>query len=464
MSDKLKLSLFAAKAHLLALSRRAEVDRAVLFGVSAKIWGMLAGPVTALLVATKFSPALQGYYYTFGNLLALQVFVELGLGVVIVQFASHEWSKLALDPTGVIAGDPGALARLSSLARVALKWYLAGGVITTLGLGVSGYVFFSGTSEPGVEWAAPWFALSLLTGWNICIIPIWSLLEGCNQVSNLYMYRFFQGVCSSLSIWIAILCGAKLWAASISTAVILICASIFLHRKYRGFLKSLLISSQNGPVLEWRRDIMPLQWRIALSWVSGYFAFSIFTPVLFHYHGPLIAGQFGMTWSIVAAIGSIGNAWVAPKVPQFGMLISRKEFEKLDSLFWRITKITAAITLLLSLCCLGAVHVLNMLRHPLAERLLPPLPAGMLLLAQMMTTLSLPFSSYLRAHKKEPLLTLSVLAGILTGVSTLFLGKHYSANGAVIGYLLVNMIIIPLVVVIWHRCRKTWHITGELFN
>jgi hypothetical protein len=34
----------------------------------------------------------QGFYYTFGSVLALQVFVKLGLVTVIVQMASHEWN------------------------------------------------------------------------------------------------------------------------------------------------------------------------------------------------------------------------------------------------------------------------------------------------------------------------------------------------------------------------------------
>ena len=92
--------------------RWAGVDRPIALSISARMWGLISGPVTMLLIAARFSKEVQGYYFTFSSLLALQVFLELGLGQVIVQFASHEWSHLGLDSTGRIAGSPAAMSRL----------------------------------------------------------------------------------------------------------------------------------------------------------------------------------------------------------------------------------------------------------------------------------------------------------------------------------------------------------------
>jgi hypothetical protein len=454
-----KLSSFSAV--LKKLLCRAEFDRAVFFGFLAKLWGIATGPITILLIATKFTPELQGYYYTFGNLLALQVFVELGLGTVIIQFASHEWSKLDISKTGQIVGDEEALSRLVSLSKMSLKWYLIGSLIVILGLGIGGYLFFSQKPDSTINWVAPWLTLCLLTGITICLVPVWSLLEGCNQVANVYTYRFIQGLSMSLSIWLAILLGAKLWTASVSSIVGLVCASIFLWSRYRQFLKTLLFYRPVGPRIVWRLEILPMQWRIALSWISGYFVFSFFTPVLFKYHGAVIAGQFGMTWSLVGMIGAISGSWIAPKVPQFGMLIAQRKFQELDKLFWRITKIVIYIAILISIAIWFFVYMLNTLDYSLAvrfaARLLPPFPTGLFLIAQVLLVASLPFSSYMRAHKKEPLLFLSVIAGISTGLSTLILGKYYSAIGIAVGYLSVNSIIIPLVFLLWQRCRAEWH-------
>jgi hypothetical protein len=442
---------------LFLILQRGAVDRAVFFGVSVKVWGIITGPVTLMLIASRFSPVLQGYYYTFGSILALQVFIELGLGVVIIQFASHEWSRLRVDEHGKVTGDPESLSKLSSLANVASKWYMVGGFLVALGLGFGGYLFFSRSPAPDANWVAPWLVLCAFTGVNIFFVPFFSLLEGCNQVSNLYIYRFFEGLFSSISIWIAIYAGAKLWTAPISSLVIVICAGVFLGSKYRVFLKSIISSRSNGPAIAWRRDILPLQWRIALSWISGYFAFSLFTPVLFHYHGPLIAGQFGMTWSVVGFIGSISTSWIAPRVPQFGMLIASGDYKKFDDLFRRVTIIVWLITALLAICCWACIYLLNIFDYTFAKRLLPPLPAGILIFSQVLFTISLPFSLYLRAHKKEPLMFLSVLYGISVGFSALILGKYYSVNDVLFGYLVINMISLPIVVFIWRKLKKEWH-------
>jgi hypothetical protein len=64
--------------------RRAEVDRSVVLSIVACGWQFLAAPVTLLLIARFMSPTMQGFYYTFASLLALQSFVELGFSSVIV--------------------------------------------------------------------------------------------------------------------------------------------------------------------------------------------------------------------------------------------------------------------------------------------------------------------------------------------------------------------------------------------
>jgi len=433
-----------------------EIDRAVFFGVLAKLWSICTGPVTAILIAIHFTPELQGYFYTFATILALQVFVELGLGTVIIQFASHEWSKLKLDKFGHIIGSKDALSRLRSITDLASRWYITGGAIATFGLGAAGYVFFSGSDNSTISWAAPWFVLCFITGVNICLVPMWSLLEGCNQVSKLYTYRFWQGLVTVATCWIAILLGAKLWTAVIGGTASLVCAGVFLRYRYWNFVKALLFTRHTGPRVRWRTDMFPMQWRIALSWISGYFLFSLFTPVLFKYDGPVAAGQMGMTWSLLGVVG-IASSWLFPKVPRFGMLIAEKRYQELDALFWKLVRIVVGISTLVGLAIFCFIWILNELDIFLAARLLPPVTVGLFLLAQVISTASLPFSAYLRAHKKEPLMFLSVLAAILAALSTLILGKYFSAVGMASGYLLVNLLIAPLVLIVWWRRRAEWH-------
>src|SRR5262245_29632940 len=105
----------------------ARLDRPVTYGALSRVAASLAGVVTLAAVALGLDPESQGYFYAFGNVLALQIFAELGLGTVLTQFASHEWALRA---------RPEARSRLASLGRFGVRWFALAGVWMALGLGL----------------------------------------------------------------------------------------------------------------------------------------------------------------------------------------------------------------------------------------------------------------------------------------------------------------------------------------
>ncbi len=433
-----------------------DIDRATVLGILARIWPLGAGTVNALLIASRFSPELQGYYFTFNNLLALQIFVELGLGTVIIQFTSHEWSRLGFDEHGGIVGNPEALSRLSSLAQAAFRWYTLAAALAALMLGLGGWTFFSRQPQVGIDWLGPWLALSILTGFRLFLVPIWSLLEGCNQVAQAYTYRLIQNVLSSLALWSALLLGARLWTGPVTSAVALAWGIFFLSWRYRPFIRSLLAPAR-GPRVRWRADIWPLQWRIALTWLSGYFVFSLFTPVLFYFRGSVVAGQAGMTWSLVNALSAIAFLFVSTKVPRFGMLIARHAYGALDRLFLRST-LSSVVVASLGASVFGAgVYGLYAVDHPLAMRILPFAPTAMLLLAMVLNQIAFAMGAYLRAHKREPYLVILVVRAVVATVTTLLLGSRFGATGVAAGFLAVNGLTLIPASIIFYRCRAEWH-------
>ena len=160
-------------------------------------------------------------------------------------------------------------------------------------------------------------------------------------------------------------------------------------------------------------------------------------------------------------MGAISSSWLSPRVPLFGMLVAQKKYDELDKQFWQVLKIVTGITAFLALMIWCFVFMLNVLDYGMAERfasrMISPLPTGLFLLAQLIMMISMPFSTYLRAHKKEPLMLISVIAALLMGISTFFLGKYYSVMGMALGYLILNIMLVPIVFLIWYRCRKVWH-------
>lgn len=437
------------------LLRRAQVTRATVYGIMGAGWGIAAGPVTAILIASFFTPEVQGYYYTFSSVLALNIFFELGFSNIVKYFAGHEWAKLSLDQQGRIVGDADAYSRLVSLGRISFRWYLMGGIIVALGIGTAGYVFFSRSPDAGVTWVAPWFALSVLGGINMALLPVWSLLEGCNQVSNVYFFRTVGAVLVTLATWASIYLGAGLWTASISTTILLLWSAVFLLRRYRHFFQS-FFSRSTGACVNWWGEIWQVQWRTAVSYLSGYFTAYIFTPILFHFHGPVVAGQFGMSWALVGAVGGVATMWSTPRGPQFAVMIARKDYKTIDHILHRIMAVALGVLLAGGLAAWLLVYGLNMINHPFAARLIPPLPMALLLAGIVVAHVLHPTSVYLRAHKKEPYMVLSIVAAVMIGLSSLVLGCKFGAIGVTTAYLVSQLILFPWGLAIFLRCRNEW--------
>ena len=446
----------ARSSRISRIADAAQLDGAVLWGLAGKTWAASTGIITALIIAYAFSSETQGYHYTFLSLVALQIFLELGLSSVITTFASHEWARLEINSEGRITGDPTAISRLASITRLGIAWFGSCAIVLTIGLVIAGVYFFS-SSQPAaqLDWRGPWVMLSILSGAHLVILPLWALLLGCNRVSDINRYRLSEGVIRSGTMWTAILLGAGLWTAAISSLGALIWACAFLVVRYRSFLVSLL-KAPIGEKVGWQAEILPLQWRIALSWISGYFMFFLFTPTLFHFQGPIVAGQMGMTWALIAGVSGLAGTWIQVKVPQFGMLVAKKDYAGLDRIVLQVGTIAFLIACAGGLAVLGIIATLAYYDHPLSSRLLPLEPVGIFVVAEALHQLSIAQSSYLRAFKKEPFFLLGISNGIMVGAFTIILAKYFGATGIAVAYLAGVILALTWGSGIFIRCRREW--------
>src|SRR5262249_21545985 len=158
--------------------------RPVAFAIGWRAIQALIGVGSIVIIPRFYTKDLQGYYYTFSSLVALTSLVELGLHAVIVNVASHEWSRLGLAPRDVsrprqgiqIVGDPIALSRLISLGRQVCAWYSGVSIIAWLALSAAGWVFFSRSDSSTVAWRGPWLVLCLITALQLWVLPFMTLL------------------------------------------------------------------------------------------------------------------------------------------------------------------------------------------------------------------------------------------------------------------------------------------------
>ncbi len=441
------------------LIRFFEIDRPTFYLIGSRVWAALAGLISTALIAVYFPPSLQGYFYTFSSVVALKILAELGMGVVIISFVSHEWSSLSMNKNGDVVGDSEAFNRLLAIGGFAFRWFAYAGAVTFILLLFVGWIFFSSSNySNSINWQSPWFLLCLFTGLGIILLPVWTLLEGCNQTEKVYSFRFKQIILSNLGVWCSIFFEIGLWALVVAAAIEFFYALFVINKSHKIFFK-LFLRKKSGSTesLNWKKTIFPMQWRMSLSWISGYLSFYIITPVLFYFHGPVVAGKMGMTWMLVNGLTSVVSAWVTPKAPVFGVLISQKKYDQLDALFWRLMK----IVFVASLCIATGIWITTYLifenQLDLSKKILEPLPTLILLIATVILNCALPMAVYLRSHRSEPLLAISVFGGLLNALLLLILGKYYSAVGASVGYLTVTIFQLPFVIYIWLQKRKEWH-------
>jgi O-antigen/teichoic acid export membrane protein len=440
------------------------IDSSIAFTVLSKIVQVFGGFGSLFLIAKNLTSVEQGYYFTFGSILAIQVFFELGLTGIIVQYVAHENSNLVWKNHISCEGSPQSISRLSSLLRFAVKWFSYTACILIIGLLISGYLFFQTyvNDNSNVDWLTPWVILSITTTLSLLVSPILAFFEGLGMVKEIAKIRLLQQIIQFCLLSLFLALDFKLYSSPLAAigAFIIIPIWIFFYSK---FMLLKFIWNKKGPWhVNYKLEIFPFQWKIALSWISGYFIFQLFNPVLFAKEGPIVAGQMGMTLSVLNTIFSMTYSWISTKIPVFSGFIAKKEFNKLDSLFNK----TVIQSTILNIVCLTLFFLvifvfkltgLRISSQYLSDRFLPLLPLLIMAIPIALNHITGSWATYMRCHKEEPMLFQSIVIGILCMLSTVLLGNTFGLLGITIGYLSLSVISLIWTYFIFINKKMEWH-------
>jgi len=408
-------------------------DAAIRWTLITQLIRFLTGPITMFCMVRFMSQEVQGYAYAFSGLLSLNTFLELGFTQNILQFTSHEASKLLITETGIITGDITAKSRLISLGRLSFKYYAIASILFLLGLIVGGGWFFS-TSHPGnVKWMCPWALASISASISLCITPCWALLEGCNFISRVEKFRFVSSLISFLGSTIALVLGMELYAMVISAILTVVCSIWYLLSKWKNFYSAFLQIPTHGTI-SWKKEIWPFQWRIGISWISGYFIFFSIIPIVFRINGPVEAGKLGFTLQIVRTVSSIASTWLITKLPLFGMLVAKKEWLTLEQVWKKATLTSVLVAVMGSLMMIAALNMGELFYHPLSKRYAGTLIVLILSAGMVCQCFTAAGAYMIRAFKVEPYMKISIYTAILSVVLIPPLAKWMGILGASIGY------------------------------
>lgn len=447
------------------ISSKLGMDKAIAYSSSARIIQGIAGVGSMFFISTFLSGVEQGFYFTFGSILALQVFFELGLTGIMTQFVAHEASHLKLAENKYYQGDVLYKSRLSSLLHFCIKWYLVLAIIVFIFLLVVGFLYFSTYGETqgeSVVWTSPWILVSFATALELFISPLTSFLTGLGFVKETSKISFFRQLVVPLCTWLGLSFSFKLYVTGIAHLISVCIWFIFVFQEGLMPILMNLWKTRITVRVSYLKEIFPFQWRIAISWISGYFVFQLFNPVLFATEGAIIAGQMGLTMQALNAIQALSLSWQNTKIPKYSNLISLHKYNDLDILFGKTVKQMSIVSFFL---LLGFYLLIFMLKETkfmifgnvLADRFIDCEALIFLMVPIFIQLFVNSWATYLRCHKKEPMLIISIVSGVFCMLSTLFLGKYYGLYGIVIGYCIVITVLCPWSYMVFNKCKKTWH-------
>jgi O-antigen/teichoic acid export membrane protein len=287
-------------------------------------------------------------------------------------------------------------------------------------------------------------------------------LEGLGFEKDIAKLRLIQQTVNMGILWLLLIAGGKLYSAPIAGfSSLFIVFFILFFSKFKTLLKKIwkLLSQWK---INYKKEIFPYQWKIALSWISGYFIFQLFNPVLFATDGAVVAGQMGMTLAVLNGIQNLSISWMTTKVPLYSRLIALKDYSQLDKIFNKTFKqllLINAIGLMIMLLGIYILRSYNITVHSmnLGERFLDYIPMLLMMGALFLNQFIFSWATYLRCHKQEPMLWQSVTIGILCMLSTIIFGKLFGVKGITTGYFIITILSFIWAYKIFQKKKKKWH-------
>lgn len=436
------------------------IDKEIGYTITARLIQAFGSLFTIYFISFFLSKEEQGYYYTFSSIIAIQIFFELGLNNIIVQFVAHEAANCKFNENSELIGAPEYLSRLSSLLKFCTKVFMILSIILFIILIISGYYFFTKyqVTNNNIEWHRPWILLCFSTSAILIFSPILSFLQGLGKIKEVAKIYFYQQIFSITISLLVLYFRGGLWAIGLSSLTSMLTSFLFLFFSNHRILLLKIWTQLDKWVISYKREIFPYQWKIGLSWICGYFIFQLFNPVLFAKEGAIIAGRMGITLAVLNGISSLSMSWINTKIPIFSNLIAKKNYLELDLIYNKSVKQLLTIAIFLILVFNIFIYFSSVFNNKLLNRFLPIEFILLLSISAVVSLLNFSWATYLRCHKQEPFLINSIILSILYTSSTLILGGKFGLNGIVLGYTIISLFIsAPWGYMIYIRNKKKWH-------
>ena len=416
-------------------------DMAVISTAISKTVSLFTSPLVAISMVYFLDLTTQGYWYTFNTCLAIANYAELGMGQVIMQFSAHELGCLESGKDKIYHE-----ARLKSIFKITV---IGGGIVSVIVAVLSfiiGNLILSSdqNSSYKVSWFFPLFFASFISAANMFMGYLNSFLEGYQLYVSTNLRRTFQNMASTISLLLVMSFRGGLWAIPISQFASFIVGITWIFIQNKQLIINMFEHISKNNQVSWQKEIWPLQWRYAATWITGIASFQISNPIIFSTIGAEAAGQFGFTSSLLSVILGYSHIWMSARLPFFSKLVAEKNLNKLREAYILSFMSCIATYFLISTFAIGALLIMEYFSMPFANRLLDKTSIFILLFSQALYIINLNMAYFTRSFKEEPFFKVALLSGILSAILIPICISIFQVRGAVLASLITNILSLPL--------------------
>ncbi len=428
------------------------IDSLIFYSSLAKILQGIGLLALLLSVNTYLDEIQRGFYFTFSSLAALQIFFELGIGVVVLQNAA----RLIVSCGGNLdlhSHDSHLYKDIIGLYQFNLVWTISAGALLFLIIFPFGKVFLTNIVESTlVSWESEWLILCISIAIFLPLSAQLSFFEGSGYLKEVLKLRVSLSFLSYINGIVALMLGYGLYAIAITfiTQIFLILVWIILIKRHQIFLMF-----QKLPTFKnfnyWFKKLLPMQWKIALSWICGYIAFQTATPVTLSYFGAGPAGEIGLFLTISNMFVGFMGAWMSTKIPIFSKLIEVKEIQSLNNLFYETIKKSSLVFFILSVF----LYIFSKIYFSYVNNdFMTTYAVITFIIISGLTSISFAQAVYLRSFLKELFVPSSLAYALIVICLLPFMISLYGLNGLLASYLIAGFISTMMTTIIFLRFKK----------
>lgn len=380
-------------------------------------WMTLSGAATIFIVPYTLTRPEQGLFFTFLSLAAIQSIFEAGITSIFFNYTAHERALLGASPPLSEDERSKARSRLFDLVRMARRWFVSLSILFAMLVGPFGFHFVDASVQREgltMHWQTPYLlliaaiSLSLI---NLSRIPI---LEGFGQIADVARFRLRSNVLSAFVLWMGMAAGWGLWSLSLSYLIQNVTMSVQVAMAYRRLSLPIagMESSARTDSINWRTEILPLQFRLAGSYFCGYFIAQAVLPFTLHYHGSEIAGQVGLMLSVFNALASIVASYMYAAAPKYAEFIAHRNAASLKQIFSKVTIVTLLAAMLVYTLVLLATYWAQHANLSITHRMASAQVVMWMAVIGLVNAYVGSAATLLRAQKREPMLPISIVVAL----------------------------------------------------